>query len=415
MTTLRTFLLLPFHGIGHYNALFGVARALQKTHRVVFAGVGFFYQHVTSRGFEFRTLTSYPFGIGLETWVHETILRSKHPLWSNITDRWRDRLYHERKAELTKLLSELKPVHVLVDAQQATDVVVLKAIDPGMKVSIVSTAPPYLLLPGLPPVNSIATPQSGNNEIALARKESMRKVRSRAWAQKFRYFGMDDRTLVDRRLRRNKMMHLKDDYTSLISLAVKDVPTYILTYKEFDFHHPYLDRFQYVGPQAEINGDEAYRSETDMVRVYFSSGTVPVQRDIQGFLLKLREITNSLNYQLVVSSPTRLLNQDAVLSAADIFITHGGLNSIHDAMRWKVPMIVYPIDENYDQNGNASRVVYHGLGLRGDFDRDSIDDIRNKILAVRALKGNFDKFDPTSSQSMVRGYATENFIQKLLS
>jgi UDP:flavonoid glycosyltransferase YjiC (YdhE family) len=404
-----TFLILPFHGIGHFNAFFGVARALQKTHRVIFAGTAYFHRHVTSRGFEYRILASYPFGLGLEGWIHETVKRSKHPLLKNIADRWKDTLYHERKAELTNVLREINPIHVLIDAQQATDVVVVKAIDPSLRISVVNTAPPYLLLPGLPPINSLAMPGDDDTEL----NRSLQTIRAKVWRQKRKYFGLDDRTMVDRRLRRNRMTHLKDVYPSLITLAVKDVDQYVLTYKEFDFHHEYLDRYRYVGPHLDAEYQEPRADEflkqiekakSDGKKLaYCSFGTVPSTRDLSSFLQKV----NGLNYSVIMASRSSFVPQQTVLAHADVFITHGGINSIHDAIRHQVPMIVYPLDKNYDQQGNSSRVVYHKLGLRGDIDTDTIDDIKNKLDALPPLKENFDKFSQLS-------YSTENFIQQLL-
>lgn len=397
---MNTFLFLPFHGIGHFNALFGVARALQKTHKVVFAGTGYFHTHVSSRNFEYRILASHPFGIGLEGWIHD-VNRSRFPYWSNVIDRWKDTLYHERKTELTKLLAELKPDHVLVDAQQATDVVVLKTIDPKLRVSIFSVPPPYLLIPGLPPVNSAALP--GDSDEAY--QQSMKAIREKVWFQKMKYFGMGDRAIVDRRLRRNKMGHLKDAHPSLITLAVKDVDHYVLTYKEFDFHHPHLDNFHYVGPHPDDN--RVFEVNPKRL-IYCSFGTVPSTRDTASFLKKLNEAIKGSGYDLIVGSTSTWVDQQLVLSWARVFITHGGMNSVHDAIRHKVPMIVYPLDPNYDQNGNSSRVVHHKLGLRGDLDTETVDGLRTKLIEVVELKKNFEAFD------LADKYTIDNFIKMLI-
>ncbi len=53
-----------------------------------------------------------------------------------------------------------------------------------------------------------------------------------------------------------------------------------------------------------------------------------------------------------------------ILSKTDIFITHGGLSSVREAIHFGVPMLVFPCWN--DQPGNAARVVVHGLGLRGN-------------------------------------------------
>lgn len=421
---MHTILILPFHGFGHFNGLFGVARALEKSHRVVFASTGHFRNHVSSHNFEFRILTSYPFGLGLEGWIHQ-VRGTKDPLWRNIVDRWTDRLYHERVKELTTVLEELRPVHVLVDAQQATDVVVLKTIDPLLRVSVVSLPPPYLLIPGLPPMNSTAMP----GDCSDAYENSLKAIKAKAWRQKKKYFGMDDRTMVARRLRRNRMQHLRDIYPSLITLAVKDVDHYVLTYKEFDFDHEYLHKFNYVGAHPDVRSEEPMAGEylqliadmktTGKKIVYCSFGTVPTNRDIKGFLERLDNAIKDLDCFAIVSSKVRLKSspmmyvtdwapQVAVLNACDVFITHGGINSVHDAIRAKVPMLVYPVDMSYDQNGNSSRVVYHKLGLRGDFDLDTADDIRQKLKEIFDNKNNFKSLDISS-------YPIDSFIKMLVS
>jgi UDP:flavonoid glycosyltransferase YjiC (YdhE family) len=65
------------------------------------------------------------------------------------------------------------------------------------------------------------------------------------------------------------------------------------------------------------------------------------------------------NVHVVKTAP-----QLAMLKKSSMMITHGGLGSIKECILSAVPMIVFP--GAVDQPGNAARVVYHGLGLRGD-------------------------------------------------
>lgn len=53
-----------------------------------------------------------------------------------------------------------------------------------------------------------------------------------------------------------------------------------------------------------------------------------------------------------------------ILARAQIFITHGGLSSVREAIYFGVPMLVFPCWN--EQPGNAARVIHHGLGLSGD-------------------------------------------------
>jgi UDP:flavonoid glycosyltransferase YjiC (YdhE family) len=58
----------------------------------------------------------------------------------------------------------------------------------------------------------------------------------------------------------------------------------------------------------------------------------------------------------------RSVPQPALLSRARAFVTHGGLNSIKEAISASVPLLVFPMVN--DQPGNAARVVFHGIGRR---------------------------------------------------
>lgn len=325
-------------------------------------------------------------------------------------------MYHQRFAELTKVLDEVKPTHVLVDVQQATDVIVLKAIDPNLKVSVVSIPPPYLLIPGLPAINSTAMPGDGDE----AYRNSMQEINAKVWRQKKKYLGLDDRSMVRRRLRRNKMMHLQDTYTSLITFAAapKYTDVYILTYKEFDFHHPHLDQFKYVGahPDKEYKEPKAdyYRQIGEQTKkegkrlVYCSFGTVPSKRDVKAFHERLEKALEEFNCRLLITTNLNWAAQHTILGYADLFVTHGGMNSIHDAIRYKVPMLVYPVSPEFDQLGNSSRVVNAGLGLRGDLDLDTVDDMRAKLKEIFENRSKFKTMDTSA-------YPIDNLIKQLTS
>lgn len=68
------------------------------------------------------------------------------------------------------------------------------------------------------------------------------------------------------------------------------------------------------------------------------------------------------------------LPQIAVLKRASLFITHGGLNSVHDGLYFGVPLLLCPQQE--EQTLNASRVVDLGAGLM----------LRRKEITVRKVQ-----------------------------
>ncbi|WP_294171995.1 glycosyltransferase [uncultured Sphingomonas sp.] len=57
----------------------------------------------------------------------------------------------------------------------------------------------------------------------------------------------------------------------------------------------------------------------------------------------------------------------AVLKRAALCVTHGGSNTVLDALACGVPLLVRPVA--FDQKGNAARIVHHRLGERIDLRR----------------------------------------------
>jgi MGT family glycosyltransferase len=72
--------------------------------------------------------------------------------------------------------------------------------------------------------------------------------------------------------------------------------------------------------------------------------------------------------------------QLALLEKASLMITHGGLGTVKECIHFGVPMVVFPIA--HDQPGNAARIVYHGLGLRGNTNEVSARQILSLVDEV---------------------------------
>ena len=68
------------------------------------------------------------------------------------------------------------------------------------------------------------------------------------------------------------------------------------------------------------------------------------------------------------------------LQRADLIICHGGFGTLREALFYGVPLIVFPL--GVDQPGNAARVVYHHVGLAGDIQSVSPQQISAMIECV---------------------------------
>lgn len=84
--------------------------------------------------------------------------------------------------------------------------------------------------------------------------------------------------------------------------------------------------------------------------------------------------------------------QIEVLQNADLFITHGGMNSINEAMYYGVPMLAMPIIN--DQFANASQVEKLGLGKRigiltstaKSIYKNAMDILDDEVIEENAIK-----------------------------
>jgi hypothetical protein len=403
--------------MGHFNACFKLAKILKQNHDVVFAGVEFFKDYVEGQGFMYYTLKTVPFGLGFEQWVNEQS-NSKHIYLDNLKDRWSDKLYKLREEELGHLWHDLNPDYLFIDAFQSTDFIVLypqlKAA--STKVCIIQTMLPTNINRDSPPLNSLTLP----NDIPGIEKaqRTFRNMRSKKkLKQKLQFFGMDDFSIINRRVKKNK---LPNQYISpepaLQNFAYQQIDELILAPLEFDFPKQIKNFQHYMGfmldpGRIEISDMEYFKIDS-LIRskrkvsgaklIYCSFGSVKGMDVIliNNFLERLFQVVKDRNYILIISlNTTNTFSDDntpenayvlkaapqlQILEQADLFITHGGLNSIKESVHAGVPMLVYPLHATTDTMGNSTRVIYHQLGLRGDLKNDSIDDIDQKVSTLLA-------------------------------
>lgn len=409
---MRRIIFLVYHGMGHFNACFRVAKELQSNCQVYFAGVEFFKRYVTAQGFTYYPLRSVPFGMGFENWIN-TIDKKKHVYFNSLLDRYRDTLYHHREKELYTMMDALRPDVLIIDSLQASDFIVLYPYIKRrpVRLSLIHIILPTTLKWDCPPINSLVLP--GNKLVvggAVFMFQLKRIIKSLFY--KVKYAGLDNDFLIRRRrILNNVPEKYFNKKPSFIGLSLQNIHEFILSSSEFDFKENRVSSYQhYIGSFIDKNRidicDENYiriagdlkkeLSEKKPTLIYCSFGTVKAQyeRSVRSFIKRLARVAVKNNHRLIVSSggkePDLKINlpgiylfrnvpQCEVLSMADVFITHGGLNSIKESIDAEVPMLVYLAGSYGDQKGNSSRVIFHQLGLRGSLRLDSEQEITDKI------------------------------------
>lgn len=149
----------------------------------------------------------------------------------------------------------------------------------------------------------------------------------------------------------------------------------------FDFPRQALPRhFHAVGPlrNSEPQAPGAWPLDPRKPVVFASLGTLQGHRF--GLFARIARACRLLDVQLLIAhcggldvpQQARLLQMGAAVVTdfapqqwavrrADVVISHGGLNTVMDALGAGTPLLVLPIA--FDQPGVAARVVYHHLGL----------------------------------------------------
>lgn len=142
--------------------------------------------------------------------------------------------------------------------------------------------------------------------------------------------------------------------------------------------------------------------DTQMPLIYVSLGTFFNNRP--NFIRRIIDAATGQKYRVVVSTPMagkrgftalpdnvllcKRVAQTSLLSRCALFITHGGNNSVQEAMLAGVPMLVVPIAG--EQVYNAERVKWLGLGERANVDDTDSGEFRNLIQAM-LIKLNYRK------------------------
>jgi UDP:flavonoid glycosyltransferase YjiC (YdhE family) len=205
------------------------------------------------------------------------------------------------------------------------------------------------------------------------------------------------------------------------------VPELVLCAGEFDFPQARQGgkgpRF-YLGPGVDLqrkeNDFDWQKVDPTKRLILCSLGSQPqswagAKRFLQVIIDAVSELTDS---QLIVGTGAHFapefqrvpanviamphLPQLQILMRTDVLITHGGLNTIQEALLLGIPMIAFPPSPSADQPLNAARIAHHGLGLTGNMATVTAEEaraliervmqtgVRERVLAFRQLLQKID-------------------------
>ena len=162
---------------------------------------------------------------------------------------------------------------------------------------------------------------------------------------------------------------------NLLEIVQNDNNTNTIVYTSKLFQprsETFSDRYHFIGPSIRPIKEPV--TKTAEKTVYISMGTIEQAPDF------LRNCVNALrktDWQVIISMGTNTehfedlpdniqvhesVDQMAVLSIADAFITHCGMNSASEGLYFKVPLVLFP--QTPEQGAVARRVEELGAGVR---------------------------------------------------
>lgn len=190
---------------------------------------------------------------------------------------------------------------------------------------------------------------------------------------------------------------------SVLDIIQNDNNTDTIVYTSPEFQpcsKTFSDKYVFVGPSIRPV-ENVIEKKSDKL-IYISMGTVI--NDSVEFYKKCIEAFANTKYQVIMSvgnliniedlgaipdniTISRFVDQIAVLSQADVFLTHCGMNSVNESLYYKVPLVMFP--QTSEQDGVATRVEQLGAGIR--LKNINVKSIRTTIENVLNTKSYYEQ------------------------
>ena len=409
---------IMYPAIGHLHATFNIAKILSRNQiEPIYAGPYYHQPYLENQGFSYYTLTSHPFCVGFEKKNNK---ESGNRYLDEIIDRLTNRFFLDRSRELATLLQTVNPDYIFLDSFLSTDYIILSQefAECESLIVFIQTMLSSYRTPHSPPLNV--------NSILRKRKEINRSWNKyyclrymKRMANFVYYLGYDDDSIINKAFFDTTISEKHSLCTDkTFHIGFKNIPEIVVAPTELEFSpEQRLSHQYYVGLSVDLERKEYisddYSHYVDSLKdlkkkgikvIYCSFGTLldNFNDQLETFLRRLLNIireNKKLYLILSVDREKHFLPKDIpsniyyssqipqlnALSISDLFISHGGLNSIKESIKFSVPLLVYPLDKKWDQMGNSARISFHTLGLTGCIKHDSEKKI---ILKIREILEN---------------------------
>ena len=212
---------------------------------------------------------------------------------------------------------------------------------------------------------------------------------------------------------------------NVLDIIKNDDNTDTIVYTSPEFQpcsETFSDKYTFIGPSIRPITDEIVKTHKKLI--YISMGTVI--NNNAGFYHNCIKAFADTDFQVIMSvgnltDMTKFKNlpenifvyqnvdQIAVLSKADVFISHCGLNSVNESLYYGVPLVMFP--QTPEQGGVANRVSQLKAGIM--LKKNTVKNIQN---AVKSLidDGEYRKNAISISDGFKKCSGVKGAVEKIL-
>lgn len=212
---------------------------------------------------------------------------------------------------------------------------------------------------------------------------------------------------------------------NVLDIIKNDDNTDTIVYTSPEFQpcsETFSDKYTFIGPSIRPITDEIVKTHKKLI--YISMGTVI--NNNAGFYHNCIKAFADTDFQVIMSvgnltDMTKFKNlpenifvyqnvdQIAVLSKADVFISHCGMNSVNESLYYGVPLVMFP--QTPEQGGVANRVSQLKAGVM--LKKNTVKNIQN---AVKSLidDGEYRKNAISISDGFKKCSGVKGAVEKIL-
>lgn len=181
---------------------------------------------------------------------------------------------------------------------------------------------------------------------------------------------------------------------NVLDIIKNDDNTDTIVYTSPEFQpcsETFSDKYTFIGPSIRPITDEIVKTHKKLI--YISMGTVInnnasfYHNCIKAFadtdfqvIMSVGNLTDMTKFENLPENISVYQNVDqiAVLSKADVFISHCGMNSVNESLYYGVPLVMFP--QTPEQGGVANRVSQLKAGIM--LKKNTVKNIQNAVKSL---------------------------------